>query len=203
MTYSILTNSIRLAGLVMLASLPVLWWAADRADHVWHFTTAAATCAVAIVAGVAIGRSETVPALEAARRTAARHALLMGLVYLWGSAGVLVSYYLTDLSWYHTYQYAAYLAVPGFISLYFFRRHLRAATDESIRRDLDLGRQMAWLQLGAMLIIIAYMLATEEASLGLVGDEPNWAAVDLFLCGAVALAITSILAAADDRRLRG
>ena len=61
---------------------------------------------------------------------------------------------------------------------------------------------MAWLQLGAMATIIAYMLLTEEASKGLVAEEPNWAAVDLFLCGAIALAVLSVVAAFGDRRLR-
>jgi hypothetical protein len=202
MTNPIPAVPVKLAAVAMLASLPVLYWAADRADHSMHFATAASTSALVAISGFVIGRGEPVPGLESARRTAARHALLMGLVYLWGSLGMLVSYYLTDLAWYHTYQYAAYLAVPGLVSLYVSRRHQRAATDSAIRRDLDTGRRMAWLQLGAMLIIIAYMLATEEASLGLVGEEPNWAAVDLFLCGAIALAVMSVTAAFDDRRLR-
>lgn len=193
---------LKLAAFALVASLPVLWWAAQSADHPLHVMTAAGAAVVAIIAGFLIGPRERAAGLQPARRTAARHALLVGIVYLWGSAGILVSYYLTDLAWYHTYQYAAYLAVPGAISLAVFRRHLRPASDDVIRRDLDRGRRMAWLQLAAMLVILAYMVLTEEASKGLVGDEPNWAAVDLFFCGAIALGIISVIAARDDRRLR-
>lgn len=193
---------LKLAAFALVASLPALWWTAQSSNHPLHVMIAAVAAVVSIIAGFLIGPRERAAGLEPARRTAARHALLVGMVYLWGSAGILVSYYLTDLAWYHTYQYAAYLAVPGAVSLAVFRRHLRPASDDVIRRDLDRGRRMAWLQLAAMLVILAYMVLTEEASKGLVGDEPNWAAVDLFFCGAIALGIISIIAARDDRRLR-
>lgn len=194
---------LKVAALVLVASVPALWWAADASNHPLHFATAAVAAVIAASAGALLGRSEQTPGIDAARRTAARHALLVAMVYLWGSAGILVSYYLTDLTWYHAYQYAAYLAVPGVISLTVFRRHRRLATDDIIRRDLDRGRRMALLQLAAMVLILAYMLLTDEASEGLIGHEPNWAAVDLFFCGAIALGLVSIIAARDDRRLRG
>lgn len=202
MTTGIFVSPLKLAAATLVASAPVLWWAAQASNHPIHVLAAAVASLVAVIAGALIGRCEVSSGLEPARRTAARHALLVGLVYLWGSAAILISYYLTDLAWYHAYQYAAYLAVPGIVSLTVFRRHQRPGPVDAIRRDLGQGRRMAWVQIAAMLAILAYMLLTEEASKGLVGHEPNWAAVDLFFCGAIALALISLIAIRDDRRLR-
>ena len=192
--------SLKLAGVVALASLPVLWWAADRTDQTTHAAPAAVVAILTVVVAWLIGPIEP-PGLDPARRAAARYALLIAMIYLWGSVALLVSYYLTDLSWYHAYQYAIYLAIPGLISLYVFRRHLRPAAAEAIVRDLDTGRWLAWAQLVAMLGVLVYMWFSREVAMGFAGENANWAAVSIMLAGAVALALVSLAALRTDRRL--
>ncbi len=201
MTTTIVTGPLKLAGVIAPASLPVIWWAADQADQTMHAAAAAAVAILAVVVAWLLGPSEPLPGLDPARRAAARYALLIAVVYLWGSVALLVSYYLTDQSWYHAYQYAIYLALPGLISLYVFRRHLRPAAAETIVRDLDTGHWMAWAQLVVMLGVLVYMWLSREVAMGLAGENANWAAVSIMLAGALALVVVSVLAIMTDRRL--
>lgn len=203
MDTNIFTWPLKLAGTIMLASFLVLWWAADRADQHLHIATCAAVFVVTVVAAWLLRPAEPAPGLDAARRTAIRFSLLIGMVYLWGAAAILVSYYLTDLSWYHAWQYPIYLAIPGLISLWVAKRHRRRATNPEITRDLDFGRWMAWAQLVVMLGVMVYMWFSREVAMGLAGENANWPAVDIMLFGTLALAVLSLLAVADDRRLRG
>lgn len=192
---------LKFALAVTLASLPALWWAADRSDQIAHAGVAAVVGMMSIFTAGRLGRFEPLPGIDAARRAAARYALLTAMVYLWGSAAILISYYLTDLSWYHAYQYAIYLAIPGLISLDVLRRHRREATVEIIARELRTGRWMAWVQLIVMLGALVYMWFSREVALGMAGETANWAAVTIMLAGALALASISLLAIWDDGRL--
>ncbi len=201
MTTTIVTGPLRLAGVIALASLPVLWWAADRADQFLHVATCAAVFVVAAVAAYLFRHAEPATGLDAARRTAIRFSLLIGLVYLWGAAAILVSYYLSDLSWYHAWQYPIYLAIPGLISLYVAQRHRRPASAPEITRDLDIGRWMAWAQLVVMLGVMVYMWFSREVAMGFARENANWAAVSIMLAGAVALALVSLAALKTDGRL--
>lgn len=203
MTTTIVTKPLKLAGVIALASLPVIWWAADRADQFLHVATCAAVFVVTAVAAYLLRHADPAPGLDAARRTAIRFSLLIGLVYLWGAAAILVSYYLTDLSWYHAWQYPIYLAIPGLISLYVAKRHRRPVSSPEITRDLDIGRWMAWVQLVVMLGVMVYMWFSREVAMGLAGENSNWPAVDIMLFGTLAVAILSWRAVVDDRRLRG
>ncbi len=201
MTTTIVTKPLKLAGMIMLVSFLPIWWAADRADQAMHIATCAAVLAVTAVAGYLLRHAEPAPGLDAARRMAIRFSLLIGLVYLWGAVAILVSYYLTGLSWYHAWQYPIYLAIPGLISLYVAKRHRRPASSAEIARDLDIGRWMAWAQLVAMGGVLVYMWFSREVAMGFAGENANWPAVDVMLAGTLALAILSLLAIMTDRQL--
>jgi hypothetical protein len=198
MASSIFNGPLKLAGVLMLASLPFLWWAADRADQDLHLLVAAGVVLATIATGVLAARLDQQTNLPAARRLAARLALLMAMFFMWGSVAILTSYYLTDLSWYHAYQYAAYAAVPGLIPLAASRQYM-TASDAELRHHLDRGRRLAMLQAALMLMGILYMTAV-----GKIGDfaRADWAAMNILLAGAVAIAALSIIAIAGDYRLR-
>lgn len=179
---------LKLAGMLMLASLPVLWWAAYQADHSLHLETTAAVMVFSIAAWHFIDRYEATMKLEALRRLAVRNALLIAMIYLWGSGGILVSYYLTDLSWYHAYQYAIYLAVPGLISIDAMRRNAGASGHEQILRNLARGRLLAVLQAVMMVLGVVYLCLWTRKFLS---TEKDWAAMSVLTSGAVALACIS------------
>ncbi len=137
------------------------------------------------------------PSIASAREAGVVNASLMSFVYAWGAASIAGMYYLTDLSWYHAYQYALYLAVPaGLSALYAWRIETIDITGRT--RPLRTGQALAGVQIVAMAAVIAILVATGKAP----GTRPDWAANTIFLSGAAALIVVSALALAAQRRLR-
>jgi hypothetical protein len=203
MTQSIATGPVKLAGMVMLASLPLFWWAADRVERGLYFLVAAGVALTSATVSRLMTRSESEPGLGPARRAASRQSLVIAMVYLWGSLAILISYYATDLSWYHAYQYAIYLAIPGLLALHMSRRQLRDGPTEATARDLAFGRTLAWVQLVSMLAAAAYIVFSHKLFTSVATGAREWAAMSVLFWGALALAGISLSAVRDDRRLRG
>ncbi len=130
-------------------------------------------------------------------RTASANARFMGFAYAWGSLSISSMYYLTDLYWYHAYQYSLYLAVPAIISLV-FARVLRSSKGSGYTEgNLRLSKQLALLQAFAMCGVVLYILVSGK--LGVI--RKDWAADHVFFWGAIALLVLSILALAVQWRL--
>ncbi len=135
--------------------------------------------------------------IAAAKQAAVLNASLMAVVYGWGALAIAGMYYLSDLSWYHAYQYALYLAVPAALSAFYARR-IETIDITGRTRPLRTGQALAGVQLLAMAAVIAILVATGKAP----GTRPDWAANTIFLSGAAALIVVSALALAAQRRLR-
>jgi hypothetical protein len=135
---------------------------------------------------------------DAAPVAARRNARLMALTYAWGAAGMLAVYTLSPLRWYHYWQYAIGMALLAALLLAY------GARIANPRSEL---RQPA-LQLAALrLTVIQGMLALGGAgflvlSEKLASTKPDWAASNLFLAGALAVALISALAAFTQIRLK-
>jgi hypothetical protein len=111
----------------------------------------------------------------------------MGLLWIWGSLGLFVTY-LFFLSWREWWQFVIAFAVAGALCLGFARL---------LQRDADLGREdETMLKLGRYLGI-AQLVGMIVTVLGLAIDpdkeflalkRPDWAANNIFLAGALSLA---------------
>ena len=130
-------------------------------------------------------------------RTASANARFMGFAYAWGSLSIASMYYLTDLYWYHAYQYTLYLAVPAAISILFARTLSSSKGSGYSEGNLSLSKYITVVQAIAMLGIIFYLLSSGK--LGVI--RKDWAADNVFFWGAVTLLVLSILALAVQRRL--
>ncbi len=130
-------------------------------------------------------------------RTASANARFMGFAYAWGSLSIASMYYLTDLYWYHAYQYTLYLAVPAIVSLIFARTLSSSGGSGHTNGNLRLSKFITLVQAVAMLGIISYLLFSGKLSV----IRKDWAADHVFFWGAVTLLILSILALAVQRRL--
>jgi hypothetical protein len=115
----------------------------------------------------------------------------MGLVWLWGAAGIFVVYAFI-LSWREWWQFVTAFAVVGILCLGFAALLERdAARSRDDVAMLKLGRYLAMAQLGGMVVTILG-LAVDPDKEFLWPDDGDWAGNILFLFGALALlAITA------------
>ena len=130
-------------------------------------------------------------------RTASANARFMGFAYAWGSFSMLTMYYLTDLHWYHAYQYALYMAVPAVVSIVFARTLRSSKGTGYTSGNLKLSMQLTVVQAVAMLAIVAYLILSGKMQI--IGKD--WAADHVFLWGSLAILGLSLLALAVQWRL--
>lgn len=134
-----------------------------------------------------------------------------GFGYLWASLSMAGMYYLTDLSWYHAYEYAIYFALPAVLAGLVARRlgsgRVGVAGGEM---ELNWLRRLTVVQavvavLGAVYLLASGKLANPFAradAAGLIGLRPDWAANHVFFAGASMLFAISVLALMVLGRLR-
>lgn len=193
MSFSIDNWPLKLAGVIMLASLPFLWWAADRADQALHLELAATTMLLVVATWGLVILSEGKSDIDAIRRRGARIAALMAMIYIWGSLAIFVSYYLTGLSWYHAYQYAMYLAIPGVFTLNVARRNAIQTEPQQVVWNKSRGSYLTVIQAIVMVASVLYLCVWSGKFLS---SGHDWAAMSILTSGAIALAVTSILSLA-------
>lgn len=135
-------------------------------------------------------------ALLASRSTASRSrvestsAFYMALVWLWGSAALLLVYTLV-LSWREWWHFCLGFALAGGLSLGF--SVLLGRDADAGREDetmLKLGRNFAIAQLVAMLVTIVGLIVDPDKEFLFI-KEDDWAGNGIFLLGAMALAALS------------
>lgn len=122
----------------------------------------------------------------------------MGLVWLWGALALLVIY-LFVLQWHQWWQLFIGLAFVGVLSLFFaatLRRDGDAQRDDETM--LRLGRYLVIAQLIGTLVTIAGLMLDPDKHF-MTTQRPDWAANNIFLFGALALAAISAHALLADR----
>lgn len=161
-----------------------------------------AICAVMslALAVLAIRENRSLTASGASRNSisasTARH---MGLVWIWGSLGLLVIY-LFILDWHEWWQFFICFSIAGVLCLFLATAIEHDAEkgnqDETV---LNLARYLAWGQLAGMVIaVIGLIVDTDKRFLDT--QREDWAANSIFFFGALAIAAITAHALMNDRR---
>lgn len=192
------TGALASLGIAASASIAAMAISAGSQAYGWNAAIAMLTggAFIGAVARLIFGAHRTGAAARNASETSDALAIARGGsyvvagAYFWASLSLLSMYYLTDLSWYHAYQYAIYLGLPGLFALWFARRMRPAAgTAQSRRRTLTLSRYANGLQFVVALFAPIYLVAA-----GKIGQvRADWAANHVFAFGGLALAAMSAL----------
>lgn len=172
--------------IVLTISVCALIFSAALGDASIHMTmTGLVSLAMALLA---IRENMQLRAAGASRSTiSASTARYMGLVWLWGALSLVVTY-MFILVWPEWWQFFLAFAAAGVLCLLMAtaieRDEQAGRKDETI---LSLTRYMAYGQLLGMVITIAGLWIDPDKHFGDVAF-PDWAANNVFMFGAVALA---------------
>ncbi|MBU2533540.1 MAG: hypothetical protein KKB37_12420 [Alphaproteobacteria bacterium] len=166
----------------------------------WPPGVVLAAAAFAITAiSVGLGFAAVSGDSESLTTVSCRFARLIAVAYGWSGAAMLGSYYLTDLSWQHAWQYGAgMLLIAGGIWWYAHLRdvgHPRVSTDGRIRT-------MRWLT-GAQGIAAVAGVTILILSGKIQADGRDWVANIIFVAGGLCVAALSFAALAGERRASG
>ena len=188
----------------LFVSVGLMYFTASQLAYFPNTVVAAATCFSLIGAAIVRNRPIWDARMAAAPierfetlRTASANARFMGFAYAWGSLSMASMYYLTDLHWYHAYQYAIYMGVPAIVSIV-FARTLRASKGTGhTQGNLKLSMYVTMFQAVAMLGIIGYLILSGKLNV----IRKDWAADHVFLWGSLAIFGLSVLALAVQWKL--
>ncbi len=135
---------------------------------------------------------------EAQLHASRRNARLMAMVYGWGALALFAIYALTELWWFHSWQYGAAMALIAAALLGFV--HV-LGDEESLFRSqvsLDVSAMLAMAQAAAAAVALGMLIGS-----GKVGSiKADWPANHVFLAGGLALVVISAIAAITHFKLR-
>lgn len=187
------------AVLIAAFSLPAFWIAGEFGPWWISAIAASATCAAFVFAGVVTEirasvaskspdpRQDSAPA---AAITAAINATLIGSVFLWGAAALVVGYGFTGLYWQHWWQYAAGMILFAAVALGYAA--VLPTSGKAFAGPTWLSRmtRLTLAQGIAASIGLVFLVTSGK----LVGDKPDWLANHIFLFGGIAVAVLSATA---------
>ena len=115
--------------------------------------------------------------------------VLAALVYAWGSAAMFGVYSLTGLVWRHWWQYGAGLALFSAATLVCAQLLASGRGPLSTATSTGILMLLTALQAAGMSAAVIYIVATGK----LLSQRPDWAANEIFVVGALTLALLSFL----------
>jgi len=188
----------------LFVSVGLMYFTASQLAYFPNTLVAAGTC-ISLIAASALRNRPIWDAEMAANpieryeplRTASANARFMGFAYGWGSLSMATMYYLTDLYWYHAYQYSIYMAIPAVVSIIFARTLRSSKGSGHTQGNLKLSMYLTVFQALAMIGIVGYLLMSGKLEI----IRKDWAADHVFLWGCLAILGLSILALAVQWRL--
>ncbi len=130
---------------------------------------------------------------------AASTARYMGLIWIWGALGLLMTYFFILTEWKEWRHFFVAFSIAGVLCLFFAATHSRDA--ESGKEDetmLRLGRALVWGQLIGMICTMVGLLVDPNKHF-LDVKQVDWAANNIFFFGAFALAAISASALLANR----
>ncbi len=135
---------------------------------------------------------------EIAFRASQLNARLMAAVYGWGALAIFAVYGLTELWWFHSWQYGLAMGLIAALLLGF--THLLGDPESLFRsrRSLDASAVMAALQAAGAAAGLSFLFGAGK-HLTLKSD---WAANHVFIAGGLAIIAVSVLATVTHFRLR-
>ncbi|MBU1212501.1 MAG: hypothetical protein KJ587_14680 [Alphaproteobacteria bacterium] len=127
-----------------------------------------------------------------------QNARLMAAVYAWGALAICAIYSLTDLWWFHSWQYGSAMALIAAVLLGF--EHLLSDPDSHFRtpRALDVSALLATAQASGAAVGLGFLVASGK----LASTKPDWPANHVFLAGGLALVFISVASTITHLRLR-
>jgi Na+/H+-translocating membrane pyrophosphatase len=126
-------------------------------------------------------------------------ARLLGVAWAWGGAAMLASYYLTDLSWQHAWQYGLGMLLIGCLLWIYAGKRQGGSTVFSRDAMIVAARRLTGLQGIAALAGVAVLALSGKLEAG----KQDWAANVVFVAGGLAIFALSMAALrAEQRALR-
>ncbi len=120
-----------------------------------------------------------------------RNTRLVALVYAWAAAGILAAYTLTDLKWYHAWQYGLGAALIAGALLVLVKR--MGPPKNAPPPKLE----WTWLHAGTVAAGLVYLMASGK----LMNPRSDWLANVVFLWGGVALIAVCLVSARTQAHL--
>ena len=190
------------AAAYVLSVLAILWAAASNSHLTALISAALYTC---FLSGLTLYISipywkagATPPDGEPAVSAGHNNARLMSMTYAWGALAISAAYYMTDLHWYHAWQYAAImLLVGGALAGY---AHLISDKDHVLRKPKALNFTAILAALQAIGALGGVILMVSSGKLG--AGKSDWVANVVFLFGGLAIIAISSIAVATHFRIR-
>ncbi len=199
MTVSSARIFVVLCGIVSIGGMV---WAAFHDDRWLSLIAALAFALIVIVTATVFNlqhwfsasRSGVKRAIDLSRG----NAIFMAITFGWGAFAMLGVYGLSDLWWWHSWQYGLLMLALG-VSLLIYANALgRPNIPIAKSVALDLGAALALLQgLGAA-VGLGFLLGTDKLS----SLKPDWPANHVFLAGGIAICVLSLVAAGMHYRMR-
>jgi cytosine/uracil/thiamine/allantoin permease len=173
--------------------------AAARQPHL-HMVVAAGVALLFALAAIAENRrlraatgSEALVASSTAR--------YMGLVLIWGSLGLFVTYGFSVLKWKEWWHFFLALIAAAGLCLFFaatLKKDAEAGKDDPTMKTL--GRYLAMIMTGGMFVTMIGLLADGKMTRYMDPRHTDWAAQNIFFFGAVALAAIGVNALVASRK---
>lgn len=186
---------------VMVASIATIVWAVGEGERGLTFAGALVFPAAAVILCLIINRPlwraqpvDETQAIHASRR----NARLMALVYAWAAAAMFAIYSLTDLWWWHSWQYGLAMAFVACCLLVYVQLLEDASSPVARPRALDASAMLALVQAAAIAGGFAFLIGSGK----LASSKPDWPANQVFIGGGIGLVLISLIAAYTHRKLR-
>lgn len=201
----VLKSRLPVLFLAMIGSVGVMTFAAATGARFTCLGAALGFAIIAIEVALAANRPflNDAPAAIKADANAPLHASqqnarMMAIVYAWGSFGMFAVYWLTELWWFHSWQYGSAMALIAAALLGF--DYLLNDPDSQFRsaRSLDISAVLAMAQASGAAVGLGFLVASGK----IASERSDWPANHIFLAGGLALIFISVAAAITHLRLR-
>lgn len=187
---------------VMVASIAMLVWAVGENARdltlIASLAFPAAAVLVALIVNRVLPKGQPIDEAHEPIFASRRNARLMAMIYAWGAAAIFAVYSLTQLWWWHSWQYGSAMAFIACGLLIYVNRMENLQSPLVQPRMLDAAATLALIQAGAIVVGLAFLIASGK----LGSTKPDWPANYVFVGGGVGLMLISLIAARTHRKLR-
>jgi hypothetical protein len=191
--------------LAILASIAIMVLAASVGARYASLAAAVGFAIIAVEATVATNMPLWANAAAAIRADAEapvhasrRNARLMAMIYAWGALAIFATYGLTELWWFHSWQYGSAMALIGAVLLGFV--HMLGDRESQFRTPtaLDVSALLALVQCSGLALGLSFLFASGK----IASSRTDWPANQVFAVGGLALIFISVASAITHFKLR-
>lgn len=135
---------------------------------------------------------------KAALHASRRNARLMAIAYAWGAGALLAVYGLTELWWFHSWQYASAMILIAGALLGFVHLLGDKESQFSSELSLDVSAFLSMAQAAAAAMGLGFLVGSGKYA----SIKTDWPANHVFIAGGLALIVISVVAAIAHLRLK-